>query len=195
LVNLPDKREAYVDTLSRGMKQRLALARCLVHDPQVLILDEPASGLDPRARVELKEIIRQIKSLNKTVLISSHILPELAEMCDEVAIIDHGRLVTSGPVAEVVRISQGGRQLKVAVMERAEEIVKFLGAQSGVSGVWSEGLTVQFFYQGEVSQQAKLLQTMIAQDWPILEFAEVKRNLEEAFMAVTGEGAIGNGGN
>lgn len=195
LVNLPDKSEVYVDTLSRGMKQRLALARCLVHDPRVLILDEPASGLDPRARVELKEIIRQIKSLNKTVLISSHILPELAEMCDEVAIIDRGRLVTSGPVAEVVQISQGSRQFKLVVAERVEEMVRFLEEQSGVSGVWTEGMTVQFFYQGDVSQQARLLQILIAQGWPVLEFAEVRRNLEEAFMAVTGEEAVGNGGN
>ncbi len=195
LVNLPDKSDVYVDTLSRGMKQRLALARCLVHDPPVLILDEPASGLDPRARVELKEIIRQIKSLQKTVLISSHILPELAEMCDEVAIMDHGRLVTSGPVLEIVQTAQGGRQLKALVLEKAEALAQFLGMQSGVTRVWVEGLTVHFFYSGDDSQQARLLQVLVQQGWPVLEFTEVRRNLEEAFMAVTGEEAEGNGGN
>ncbi len=195
LVNLPDKSDVYVDTLSRGMKQRLALARCLVHDPPVLILDEPASGLDPRARVELKEIIRQIKSLQKTVLISSHILPELAEMCDEVAIMDHGRMVTSGPVIEIVQAAQGGRQLKALVLENAEALAQFLGMQSGVAGVWVEGLTVHFFYSGDDSQQARLLQVLVQQGWPVLEFTEVRRNLEEAFMAVTGEEAEGNGGN
>ena len=195
LVNLSDKSDVYVDTLSRGMKQRLALARCLVHDPPVLILDEPASGLDPRARVELKEIIRQIKSLQKTVLISSHILPELAEMCDEVAIMDHGQLVTSGPVIEIVQASQGGRQLKALVLENAEALAQFLGMQSGVAGVWVEGLTVHFFYSGDDSQQARLLQVLVQQGWPVLEFTEVRRNLEEAFMAVTGEEAVGNGGN
>lgn len=195
LVNLPDKSDVYVDTLSRGMKQRLALARCLVHDPPVLILDEPASGLDPRARVELKEIIRQIKSLQKTVLISSHILPELAEMCDEVAIMDHGRLVTSGPVLEIVQAAQGGRQLKALVLENAEALAQFLGMQSGVAGVWVEGSTVHFFYSGDDSQQARLLQVLVQQGWPVLEFTEVRRNLEEAFMAVTGEEAEGDGGN
>ncbi|NLK52829.1 MAG: ABC transporter ATP-binding protein [Syntrophomonadaceae bacterium] len=187
LVNLPDKGEVYVDTLSRGMKQRLALARCLVHDPPVLILDEPASGLDPRARAELKEIIRQLKHLNKTVLISSHILPELAEMCDEVAILDHGRLVTCGPVEEITRVSQGSRYLKVEVIERAQELVAFLNSQPAVSGVRVEGLSVKFFHLGDPVQQAQLLQNLVTAGWPVLEFGEVRRNLEEAFMAVTGE--------
>jgi ABC-2 type transport system ATP-binding protein len=195
LVNLPDKGEVYVDNLSRGMKQRLALARCLVHDPKVLILDEPASGLDPRARAELKEIIRQLKQLKKTVLISSHILPELAEMCDEVAIIDQGRMVTYGPVEEVVRTSRGGRQLRVEVLERVKELEAFLGAQSGVTGVGVEGSGLQFFYQGDAVKQAELLQSMVSAGWLVLEYAEVRRNLEEAFMAVTGEEVTGGDGN
>jgi len=195
LVNLPDKGEVYVDTLSRGMKQRLSLARCLVHDPRVLILDEPASGLDPRARAELKEIIRQLKHMGKTILISSHILPELAEMCDEVAIIEHGRLVTCGPVDQIARSAKGARQLKVSVAEPVPDLAGFLNQQPGVSSPWVEGLIVQFFYQGDQSQQARLLQTLVSNGWPVIEFSEVRRNLEEVFMAITGEEGLPNGGN
>jgi ABC-2 type transport system ATP-binding protein len=188
LVNLPDKADVYVDSLSRGMKQRLAMARCLVHDPRVLILDEPASGLDPRARAEMKEIVRQLKHLNKTVLISSHILPELAEICDEVAIMDAGRLVVSGPVAEITAVSQGARQMKVEVLDRAAELAGFLVARPGVGEAYADGPEVRFFFGGSRAEQAGLLQAVIGGGWPVVEFGEVKRNLEQAFMAVTGEG-------
>lgn len=195
LVNLPDKGDVYVDTLSRGMKQRLALARCLVHDPKVLILDEPASGLDPRARAELKEIIRQLKHLRMTVLISSHILPELAEMCDAVAIMDSGRLVAGGTVSEITTAAQGARLLQVKVTERAAGLAEFLNKHPEVAGAWLEASTVQFYFKGDPGQQAGLLQALVAAGWPVIEFGEVKRNLEEAFMAVTGEEGEGNGGN
>ncbi len=101
LVDLGDKRNAYVQELTRGMQQRLCLAHALVHDPQVLLLDEPAVGLDPRARVELRELLRELRSLGKTIVISSHILPELEELCTSVAIIDHGRVLASGRVEEI----------------------------------------------------------------------------------------------
>ena len=101
LVNLTDKRYSYVDLLSRGMKQRLCLARALIHDPKVLILDEPASGLDPRARTEMRDILKHLKSMGKTILISSHILPELAEMCDELGVLDNGKLIAQGNVAAI----------------------------------------------------------------------------------------------
>ncbi len=188
LVNLRDKADTYVDSLSRGMKQRLALARCLVHDPKVLILDEPASGLDPRARAEMKEIIKYLKHLNKTVLISSHILPELAELCDEVAIMDKGKLVACGTVAEITAASRGARLMRVEVLERAEELAAYLSSQPGVGEALAEGPAVQFFLSGERPAQAGLLQGIIANGWAVAEFGEVKRNLEEAFMAVTSEG-------
>src|SRR5688500_1683587 len=109
LVDLADKRGAYVQELSRGMQQRLCLAHALVHDPPVLLLDEPASGLDPRARVELRELLRELRSLGKTILISSHILPELEELCTSVAIIDHGRVLASGRVEDIAeRFRVGG---------------------------------------------------------------------------------------
>lgn len=195
LVNLPDKGDVYVDSLSRGMKQRLALARCLVHDPKALILDEPASGLDPRARAEMKEIIRHLKKLNKTVLISSHILPELAETCDEVAFMDNGRLVACGTVAEITAASRGARQVRVEVLERAEELAGYLKSRPGVTEMFVDGTAVQFFLAGERAEQAGLLQEIISAGWSVAGFGEIKRNLEEAFMAVTGEEVESFGGN
>src|SRR4029453_6568822 len=109
LVDRAHKRESYVQTLSRGMQQRLCLAHALVHDPQVLLLDEPASGLDPRARVELRELLRELRALGKAILISSHILPELEELCTSVAIIDHGKVLASGRVDDIAeRFRVGG---------------------------------------------------------------------------------------
>ncbi|MCK9906201.1 ABC transporter ATP-binding protein, partial [Frankia sp. Cpl3] len=110
LVNLSNKADAYVDSLSRGMKQRLGLARCLVHSPEVLILDEPASGLDPRARIEMREILKQLRQMGKTILISSHILPELAELCDEIGVIEQGKMIACGSVDEV---SAGARGISI----------------------------------------------------------------------------------
>ena len=137
LVRLTEKREAYVDSLSRGMKQRLCLARSLIHDPKFLILDEPASGLDPRARVEMKEILKELRSMGKTVLISSHILPELSELCTAIGIIDSGRLVASGSVSEVVeKMSQSGR-VKIKVADREEEAVKVMMEMPGIGSISS----------------------------------------------------------
>jgi len=117
LVNLTDKADFYVDSLSRGMKQRLCLARCLVHDPELLILDEPASGLDPRARIEMREILKELKSMGKTIMISSHILPELAEMVDEIGVIEHGELIAKGKVQDIQNRMRTNRTLHIRLME------------------------------------------------------------------------------
>src|SRR5207249_8247731 len=116
LVDLAPRRDDYVQTLSRGMEQRLCLAHALVHDPKVLLLDEPASGLDPRARVELRELLRELRSLGKTILISSHILPELEELCTSVAIIDRGRVLDSGRIADIGRRLRLGEVLRVRII-------------------------------------------------------------------------------
>ncbi len=122
LVDLADKRDDYVQTLSRGMQQRLCLAHALVHDPQVLLLDEPASGLDPRARVELRELLRELRALGKTILISSHILPELEELCTSVAIIDRGQVLAQGRVADIERRLRFGAVLRVRVLVEGEAL-------------------------------------------------------------------------
>jgi len=187
LVNLEDKKDFFVDLLSRGMKQRLALARCLVHDPGVLILDEPASGLDPRARAEIKEIIRQLGRMGKTVLISSHILPELAELCDQVAIMENGRLVVSGAVEEVTAAGAGSRLINIEVLDRAGDLAAWLAGREGVSLAGSDGRSAKVFLRGGGDGQAALLREIIAAGYAVTQYQEVRRNLEEAFMAVTGE--------
>src|SRR5215217_7480662 len=116
LVDLAHKRDAYVQSLSRGMQQRLCLAHALVHDPKVLLLDEPASGLDPRARVELRELLRELRSMGKTIVISSHILPELEELCTSVAIVDHGQVLAHGRVSDIERRLRFGAVLRVRVL-------------------------------------------------------------------------------
>ncbi len=187
LVNLEDKYDSYVDLLSRGMKQRLALARCLIHDPKVLILDEPASGLDPRARAELKEIIKHLKQLDKTVLISSHILPELGEICDQVGIMENGRLIASGSVEEVTAVGMGGSLLRVEVLERLIELADLLKIRDAVTSVEIDETGLRLVFMGEQRARGELLRDIVNGGWVVTEFSEIRRNLEEAFMAVTGE--------
>lgn len=187
LVNLTDKADSYVDNLSRGMKQRLALARCLVHDPKVLILDEPASGLDPRARAEVKEIVRHLKSVGKTVLISSHILPELAEICDRVGIMENGKLVAGGSVSEITAGDRDTRVINVEVLERLPELMEYLKSYQGVSRVEQINGYARFVFHENRSAQVELLKEIIQQGYHVLQFAEHKTNLEDAFMAVTRE--------
>lgn len=115
LVNLSDKKEDYVDTLSRGMKQRLCVARALLHNPKLLLLDEPSSGLDPRARVEMKELLKNLHSMGKTILISSHILSELSEMCTSIGIMNHGQLITAGRIEEIMYQISGGRRIHIQI--------------------------------------------------------------------------------
>jgi ABC-2 type transport system ATP-binding protein len=135
LVDLSAKREAFVEELSRGMKQRLCLARTLVHEPDLLILDEPASGLDPHARIELRELLKELRSLGKTILVSSHILTELAEMCTHVAIIERGKLLISGGVSDILQAMQPAREIYVRVMGRSDEAVRIINGMPGVLGV------------------------------------------------------------
>jgi ABC-2 type transport system ATP-binding protein len=126
LIGLTDRRDQLVDTLSRGLKQRLCLARALVHDPVVLLLDEPASGLDPRARVEMREILKELRGMGKTIIISSHILPELTELCTMIGIIDHGRMRATGSVQDVIRGLSAGRRLRINIVGAKEPAIAIL---------------------------------------------------------------------
>src|SRR5574338_110540 len=135
LVDLTEKRDAYVHTLSRGMRQRLCLAHAMVHDPQVLLLDEPASGLDPRARVEMRELLRELGAMGKTVVLSSHILAELAELCDSIGIIERGRLVTSGRLEDIRAQIQGGRKLRIRMLSDLDAAQSLLRGLRGVGEV------------------------------------------------------------
>ena len=135
LVDLGHKRDEFVMTLSRGMKQRLSLARTMIHDPALLILDEPASGLDPRARIELRELLKELRALGKTVMISSHILTELAEMCTHIAIIERGHLLAAGDVQTILRSLQPHRTLELRVLDGADRAEALLRDYTGILNV------------------------------------------------------------
>lgn len=187
LVNLSHKRYEYVDLLSRGMKQRLCLARALIHNPNILILDEPASGLDPRARVEMREILRELKSMGKTILISSHILPELAEMCDSIGVIDTGRLIAQGSVSDIQAQLQSEKVLRVKVAGPISPIAAFFENDPFVSQIAEkpEKNLIEFHYRGTEEDQVVLLRKAMAEQLPILSFAEEETDLEDVFMAIT----------
>ncbi len=185
LMDLSHKRDAYVDSLSRGMKQRLCLARCLVHDPALLILDEPASGLDPRARVEIREILKELKNMGKTIIISSHILPELTEMCTHIGIIEAGQLVVTGTVEEIMRRSQANRSLRVVVLDRLEEAKTLLGNELKLEQVQAEGRVIECPFTGDEELMHRLLRTLMEAGIPVASFSESNSNLEDIFMQLT----------
>ena len=172
IVDLSHKKDAYVDGLSRGMKQRLCLARSLIHDPKLLILDEPASGLDPRARVEMKEVLKQLQTMGKTIIISSHILPELAEMCTEVGIIDKGHIVVQGTVQEIMKQMTKVRRIQIRPLENMTALMKLLEEQPIVEDVIENTFDVEFSYQGEDKELAGLLKQIILADIELVYFKE-----------------------
>ena len=186
LVDLGHKRDDFVETLSRGMKQRLGMARCLVHDPDVLLLDEPASGLDPRARVEMREVLKEISCMGKAVLISSHILPELEDLSTEVGIIHQGRMVASGPVQSILAQLGASRVLEVRTLERAAETGDIMGGQPGVRDVeiLHERSMVRASFAGDDTGQADVLGTLMEAGIPVVSFNSLQ-GLEELFMALT----------
>ncbi len=185
LVDLSQKADSYVDNLSRGMKQRLCLARCLVHDPKILLLDEPASGLDPRARVEMRELLRELQRMGKTILISSHILPELAELCQYVGIIERGRLVASGSVEEIMQQVHYRKVIKVRLLSGEEQAAEILAQQPGIDRVTVSSKQVQAGFEGEETLLARALAALVNAGLPVVSFAEGNNNLEEIFMRVT----------
>ena len=190
LVELSSKRDALVETLSRGMKQRLCLARALVHDPDVLLLDEPASGLDPRARVELRELVRTLQSMGKTIVISSHILLELAEMCTDIAIMQNGRLIVSGDVDAVAHRLGGARQLEIRILEpeRMPAAIEALKGFADMDNVTNgEGNLLQADFSGDDAALHRILVDLINHDIPVVSFAPRSGGgrLEEVFMSIT----------
>jgi ABC-2 type transport system ATP-binding protein len=185
LVGLANKRDNYVDSLSRGMKQRLCLARSLMHDPELLILDEPASGMDPRARVELKNILKELKNMSKTILISSHILSELSEMCDSIGIIEHGRLVVSGDVKNIMETVSGRLTVRIKLLDDMDRAINILKEQPLVSDIFQEDDMLEIGYKGKDEDLWPLLKTLVANDVPIISFNKTDGNLEKVFMEVT----------
>ena len=189
LVDLGDKRDQYVQTLSRGMQQRLCLAHALVHDPEILLLDEPASGLDPRARVELRELLRELRSLGKTILISSHILPELEELCTSVAIVDRGQVLAQGRVSDIERRLRFGAVLRVRLLADREALEaardRFAADPEVASAVVLEDGTIELGFRGDDAASARLLAESVRAGLPIASFARAASDLEELFLQVT----------
>ena len=189
LTALTSKREAYVDQLSRGMKQRLCLARALMHDPKLLILDEPASGMDPLARAQMREILREIGQMGKTVLISSHILPELSELCTSMTVLQKGRAVFSGSVAEMERRMHGA-PLVIRLAEQPEEPVLKQAAQAleTLFGQPPAMEPLKWRMEAQAGEQtdAQALRALVELGVPVCGFGREHATLEKAFMEVTG---------
>lgn len=194
LVNLADKEDVFVDTLSRGMKQRLCVARALIHNPDLLVLDEPNSGLDPRARFEMKEVLKNLSSMGKTIIISSHILPELSEMCTSIGIMERGRLIVSGRVEDVMQQSHGSQPIRmrayVEQMENREKQQEYIGTvlreQPLVSKVNFTEDEILVSFSGDEKQTAELLKLLMARNIMVSNFYREREDLESLFLEITG---------
>ena len=198
LVDLTSRKDDRVEALSRGMKQRLGLARTLAHDPQVLILDEPASGLDPRARIEIRELLVELAHMGKTIFFSTHILADVAEICTHVGIVEAGKLVASGNLEEMQRRLMPHRRIHVTVLDKVEEARKMLVEVDGVRTVEVEHqgalpgrhqLVIE--YNGADKEVSAILSTLIKKKIPVIHFSEDVRDMEAVFMQAT-KGIVGS---
>ena len=182
-------RDRFVDTLSRGMKQRVGVARTLLHDPQVLLLDEPASGLDPEARIHMRQLLRRLADSGKTLLVSSHILPELAAVCDSVGILHQGRLRAAGPIQEILTKLRRDRAMEIKLLSQPKAAAEMLKKTPGCGKIdlsdAASGL-VRFRFSGNDQAQAKILVSLLAAAHKVVSLREIPLSLEEAYLAVSG---------
>ncbi len=185
LVDLGYKREALVTSLSRGMTQRLGLARVLLHDPQVLLLDEPASGLDPRARIEIRGLLKELRKLGKTIMVSSHILPELADICNKIGIIERGELLVNADVADVMKQVRRQTILNVGVSGDRDAAAKLLEKQADVEKVELRGTMLVVTLTEAAKDYSHLASALVTAGFKLSLFKEDELNLETAFMALT----------
>jgi ABC-2 type transport system ATP-binding protein len=183
--NLAGIRDKMLNALSKGMKQRVSLARSLLHDPPVLIMDEPAAGLDPRARIELRELLRVLSAQGKAILISSHILTELAEICHAAVIIEHGKILMAGAIGDLLNSSVPRRTVIVRVLERQEELHRELLEMPQIENARIAGGEITLEVDGTEDACCDLLATLIQRGYRVLEFKLQRANLEEVFMNVT----------
>ncbi len=174
-----------ISGLSKGMKQRLCLGRTMIHDPGVLMLDEPAAGLDPRARIELREMIGRLAADGKAILISSHILTELAEMCHRIGILDEGRLLAVGSVEEISRRAHDVGQVHIRVLDQREQLADWLAARNDVADIRGEGNLVAFRHTGDRPSEAALLREIVEAGFAVVEFGTRRQSLEDVFLHVT----------
>ena len=213
LTDLTVKKDAYVEALSRGMKQRLCLAKTLVHDPKVMLLDEPASGLDPRARIEIRELLKELQAMGKTIIVSSHILPEMEEFCNKVGIIERGEMIVAGDVNTIARTVRGHQNISIAVVneiERAEailtgmtDLVRDVKLTNGLrqlnetspedlrqqtlqrENYSSKGSVLQVSYIGEPDEEYHILTALVEAGIKVRAFYTPETDLEDVFLRVT----------
>ena len=184
-VGLDDKEDFYVEGLSRGMKQRLCLARALIHNPPVLIMDEPTAGLDPRTRYEFKEILKELQGQGKTILISSHILPELAEICTDIGVVDQGRMVFEGSMDEILAQINVSSPLLISVSGSQQEALKILRSHPEVETISIREEDIVVGFSGDKKDEGALLQTLVEAGVKVYGFVREKGSLESVFMQIT----------
>ncbi len=187
-----EMKDYYIDSLSRGMRQRIIIAKTLIHDPRVLFLDEPTSGLDPRARIEIRKVFLQLKDMGKTILISSHILPELANVCDKIGIIEKSNLQACGTMEEVMHQTRQNRLIEVEFRDNADKYIPLFQEQFPVKNPQRTGRVLRFEYSGQENDIEKMLKDVLEKNFPVLWFREVPVDLEEVFMKITKMEAAGS---
>jgi len=185
LVDMGYKRDAMVNQLSRGQTQRIGLARVLLHEPQVLLLDEPASGLDPRVRIEIRSLIKRLGELNKTIIVSSHILPELADICTRVGIIEKGNMIVDASVEEVMRRARQRILLQIRVKDRTDEAARLLESHDGVEKLDIKNAMIEATLKKEIEDYSFIPTLLIEAGFQMTLFREEEVNLETAFMQLT----------
>jgi ABC-2 type transport system ATP-binding protein len=184
-MGIGELRDRHIERLSKGLKQRVALGRAIIHDPQLLILDEPAANLDPRARIEFRTLIRELAADGKTVLLSSHILTELSEICDAVAVIEKGKILATGTVEDIMKGIREHRVLSVRLSGQREKAMRFLLEQPDVARVLDANDRLQVEFTGDDAAQVALLVRLVTAGFPILEFNAEGAGLEDLFMKIT----------
>lgn len=185
MVNLTDKADEYVDSLSRGMKQRLCLARTLVHNPDILILDEPASGMDPRTRHEFKNILKDLKELGKTIIISSHVLTELSEMCNSVGIIEKGHCLIQGNINDILNKVDESNPLTLTVLGEVARAIEVLKENRYVKSLAVDQNSIMIVFVGRKQEEAALLKQLIERDVLVLSYKREQSDLESLFLQIT----------
>ncbi len=184
-VRLDDRADAFVDSLSRGMKQRLCLARALIHDPKLLVLDEPTSGMDPRNRMEFKEVLKELCAEGKTILVSSHILSELSQMCTDIGIIDAGKIVLSGSMWEILQKVNDSNPLLIKVYDKKEAAIRLLRTEPAVKTIAIREDDIAVRFHGGHEAEAALLKKMVDAGIPVSGFIREQGDLESIFMQIT----------
>ena len=190
-----EMRDYFVETLSHGMRQRVGLAKTLVHDPKVLMLDEPTSGLDPRARIEIRNLMKKLKKLGKTLIISSHILPELSMICDQIGIIEQGKLLCCGSVDAVMKTVQQQRVVEIEVLDNTEKAAELIRSYSSLEGLKIDEQVermIRIAWSGRDEDMAAMLSYLVGNGVSVLRFNEVQPDLEAIYLKVTEDAKAGS---